>query len=295
MEIKFKKNIIPYIFIGPHFLGLFLFTLGPLIMSLIMSFFNWPVIGERVFTGFSNYIELFTKDTQFYKSLFITFKFTVIFVPVNIVLSLLLALLISQDLKGMSFFRIIFYLPTVVSSVAISIIWGWILNGEYGILNYFLSILKITGPDWLNSEKYSIFALIIASGWTVGVMMLVFYTALKSIPYELYESAIIDGANNIVIFFKITLPLITPTLLFNLVTAIIGALQNLALVILLTNGGPLNSTYMYGLFVYNNAFKKSRLGYASASAWVMFIFILIITGVIFKSSKKWVYNYDNKE
>ena len=189
-----------------------------------------------------------------------------------------------------------FYLPTVVSSVAVSIIWGWILNTEFGILNYGLSVFDILGPDWLNSELWALIALVIVSGWTVGTMMLVFYTALKGISVDIYEASIIDGSGPINTFFKITLPLITPTLLFNTVTAIIGALQNLALVLLLTNGGPLNSTYMYGLFVYNNAFKKSRLGYASASAWIMFVLILIITGIMFKTSKKWVFNYsDNKD
>jgi hypothetical protein len=294
--MKKKEKVIPYLFIAPWFIGMILFILGPLVMSFIMSFYDWPVIGERVFVGIGNYVELFTKDDQFYKSLYITFKFTLFFVPFNIIIALILAVLISKNLKFISVFRVIFYLPTVVSSVAVSIIWGWILNTEFGILNYGLSVFDVLGPDWLNSELWALIALVIVSGWTVGTMMLVFYTALKGISVDIYEASIIDGSGPINTFFKITLPLITPTLLFNTVTAIIGALQNLALVLLLTNGGPLNSTYMYGLFVYNNAFKKSRLGYASASAWIMFVLILIITGIMFKTSKKWVFNYsDNKD
>lgn len=294
--MKKKEKVIPYLFIAPWFIGMILFILGPLVMSFIMSFYDWPVIGERVFVGIGNYVELFTKDDQFYKSLYITFKFTLFFVPFNIIIALILAVLISKNLKFISVFRVIFYLPTVVSSVAVSIIWGWILNTEFGILNYGLSVFDVLGPDWLNSELWALIALVIVSGWTVGTMMLVFYTALKGISVDIYEAAIIDGSGPMNTFFKITLPLITPTLLFNTVTAIIGALQNLALVLLLTNGGPLNSTYMYGLFVYNNAFKKSRLGYASASAWIMFILILMITGIMFKTSKKWVFNYsDNKD
>lgn len=291
-----KKKITPYLFIAPYFIGICLFTLGPLIMSLIMSFYDWPIIGDKKFIGFSNFKELFFKDDQFYKSLFITFKFTALFVPLTIILALSLALLISKKVKFMGFFRVVFYLPAIVSSVSISIIWSWILNSEYGILNYILSLIGFSGPDWLNNEFYALIALIIVSGWSVGVMMLVFYTALKSIPDDIYEAALIDGANSVNTFFRITIPLISPTILFNTVTAIIGALQNLALVLLLTNGGPLNSTYMYGLFVYNNAFKKSRLGYASASAWVMFILILILTRIIFVSSKFWVYDTNiNKE
>lgn len=292
---KAKKKLTPYLFILPWFLGMIMFTAGPLIMSLIMSFFDWPVLGEKAFVGFKNYVNLFSNDPQFYKSLAITFKFTALFVPLTIILALSLALTISKNLKGMGFFRVVFYLPTVVSSVAISIIWGWILNTQNGILNQFLSLFNITGPDWLNSTSWALLAIVIVSGWTVGVMMLVFYTALKGIPIDIYEAAVIDGAGPISTFFKITLPLITPTLLFNTVTAIIGALQNLALVLLLTDGGPLKSTYMYGLFVYDNAFNKSQLGYASASAWIMFIIIIILTGILFKTSKSWVYTSAEKE
>lgn len=259
-------------------------------MSFIMSFFDWPVIGNPTFIGLRNYTELFTSDSQFYESLAITLKFSAIFVPLTIILSLGLALLISKPVKGISMFRVVFYLPTVVSSVSISIIWGWILNKDYGILNYLLSLLGINGPDWLNSKKWALVALIIASGWTVGTLMLVFYTALKGISADIYEAAKIDGAGEICTFFRITLPLITPTLLFNIITSFISSLQNLALVMLLTKGGPMKSTYMYGMFVYDNAFKKSRLGYASASAWIMFFIILLLTSLIFRSSDVWVYN-----
>ncbi len=290
---KKSKRATPYLFILPSFLGVLLFTAGPLIMSLFMSFFDWPVIGEPKFIGLSNYIKLFTADSQFYTSLAITLKFSAIFVPLTIVLSLLLALIITKPVRGMSVFRVIFYLPTVVSSVAISIIWGWILNSDYGVLNYVLSLFGISGPDWLNSKEWAIVALVIASGWTVGTLMLVFYTALKGISVDVYEAAKIDGAKEIRTFFSITLPLITPTLLFNIVTSFISSLQNLALVMLLTKGGPMKSTYMYGLFVYDNAFGKSKLGYASASAWVMFIIILVLTSLIFKSSDVWVYNKES--
>ncbi|HKM34162.1 MAG TPA: sugar ABC transporter permease [Lachnospiraceae bacterium] len=290
MKSNRTRKIAPYLFVLPWFLGVLMFTAGPLIMSLVMSFFDWPVIGEAKFIGLRNYIELFRWDTQFYDSLAITFKFSAIFVPLTIVLSLVLALIITKPVKGMNILRIIFYLPTVVSSVAVSIIWGWILNSDYGVLNYFLSLFGVNGPDWLNSKIWAIVALVIASGWTVGTMMLVFYTALKGISLDIYEAAKIDGASETRTFFNITLPLITPTLLFNIVTSFISSLQNLALVMLLTKGGPMKSTYMYGLFVYDNAFGKSRLGYAAASAWVMFFIIMILTSLIFKSSDTWVYN-----
>lgn len=284
-----REKSTPYLFILPWMIGVLLFTAGPLLMSLVMSFFNWPVIGTPKFVGAGNYIQMVTQDQQFWDSLKITFTYTLLFVPLKIVLALFMAVIISKPLRFANVIRTIYYIPTVISSVAVSIIWGWILNTNYGIMNYGLSKLGITGPDWLNNKSSALAALILASAWSVGSLMLIFYTALKSISVEIYEAATIDGANQWTTFFRITLPLITPTLLFNIVTSVISTLQSLDLVMLLTKGGPLMSTYMYGLYVYNNAFDKSQLGYAAANAWVMFLIILLLTGLIFKSSDAWVY------
>lgn len=289
----FFKNLTPYLFISPWIIGFIIFTLGPLVFSLIMSFYNWPVIGKPKFVLFDNYITMFTKDTQFFSSLGITLKFAAIFVPLNLILALILAILITQPVKGVKAFRTIFYIPTVVSGVAISIIWGWILNSEYGILNYILSLIGITGPKWLTDPQWAIIAIVIASAWGVGTMMLIFYTAISSIPKDMYEAAYLDGASAVRSFFTITLPMITPTLLFNVITSTITALQQLTLALLLTSGGPMKSTYFYGLYVYNNAFKHFKLGYASANAWFMFIVILLLTAVIFKTSPMWVF-YENE-
>lgn len=283
----------PYLFISPWIIGILLFTVGPLIFSLIMSFFDWPVTSSPKFIGLGNYTKMFTEDPQFYKSLLITLKFALFYVPLSLVTSLILAMLISQSVRGVKFFRTIFYLPAVVSGVAVSIIWGWIFNTKYGILNYALSLLGIEGPKWLIDPNSAIITIVIASAWGVGTMMLIFYTNIKSIPPDLYESASIDGAGPIRQFTHVTLPLITPTIFFNLITSTISALQQLTLVLLLTNGGPLKSTYFYGLFVYNNAFKHHKLGYASANAWFMFIIILLLTALIFKSSNAWVF-YENE-
>ena len=291
--MKKKKSIIPLLFISPWIIGFLVFTLGPLVMSLIMSFFNWPVIGKPEFIGFDNYVQMFTKDPQFGKSLLITIKFALLFVPLNIIVSLILAVLISQPVKGSGVFRTIFYLPSVVSGVAVSIIWGWILNSEYGLLNYLLSLIGVEGPRWLSSPNWALIAMVIAAVWGLGTLMLIFYTGLKNIPVELYEAASIDGASPLVRFFKITLPMLSPTILFNVITSTIGALQQLTLALLLTNGGPSKSTYFYGMFVYNNAFKHFKLGYASANAWFMFIIILALTALIFKSSSMWVF-YENE-
>jgi len=283
------RKSVPYLFILPWIIGFIVFTAGPLVFSLIMSLFNWPVTKAPEFVGLENYTTMFTADPQFYKSLTITLKFAAVFVPLNLIIALALALLISQPIKGAKVFRTIFYLPAVVSGVAVSIIWGWIFNSEYGILNYFLKFLGIEGPKWLIDPKWAIIAIVVASAWGVGTMMLIFYTDIRSIPKDMYEAASIDGASPLRQFFSITVPIITPTILFNTITSVISALQQLTLVLLLTGGGPLKSTYFYGLMVYNNAFKHHKLGYASANAWFMFIIILVLTSLIFKSSSAWVF------
>ncbi|MGN1191983.1 MAG: carbohydrate ABC transporter permease [Dorea sp.] len=289
MNAKKRKKLIPYLFIAPWIIGFIVFTIGPLIFSLIMSFFDWPVIGDPTFVGLGNYIEMFTQDKQVFKSLIISIKYAAIFVPLNLCIALFLAMLISQPVRGVKIYRTIFYLPTVISGVAISIIWGWILNSKYGILNYFLSFLGIEGPQWLVDPKWAIVAVVIASAFGVGSMMLIFYTNIKEIPIDLYEAASLDGASPARQFFSITLPIITPTLLFNLVTSIISSFQQVTLVMLLTGGGPMKSTYFYGLMTYNNAFEHHKLGYASANAWVMFIIILCLTALVFRSSSTWVF------
>jgi multiple sugar transport system permease protein len=254
-----------------------------------MSFFDWSITGTPKFRGLGNYIEMFTTDDQALKSLSISLKYAAIFVPLNMIIALVLAMLISQPVKGAKFFRTIFYIPAVISGVAVSIIFGWLLNGNYGVINYLLSLLGIDGPQWLVDPKWAIIAVIFASAFGVGSMMLIFYTDIKNIPIDLYEAAAIDGAGPVRQFFNITLPMITPTILFNLITSIISSFQQVTLVMLLTNGGPMKSTYFYGLMTYNNAFKFHKLGYASANAWVMFIIILLLSALVFKSSDTWVF------
>ena len=286
---KVNKRAWPYLFILPWIIWFLVFTLGPLVLSFVMSFFDWSITGTPKFRGLGNYIEMFTTDDQVLKSLSISLKYAAIFVPLNMIIALVLAMLISQPVKGAKFFRTIFYIPAVISGVAVSIIFGWLLNGNYGVINYLLSLLGIDGPQWLVDPKWAIIAVIFASAFGVGSMMLIFYTDIKNIPIDLYEAAAIDGAGPARQFFSITLPMITPTILFNLITSIISSFQQVTLVMLLTNGGPMKSTYFYGLMTYNNAFKFHKLGYASANAWVMFIIILLLSALVFKSSDTWVF------
>lgn len=239
---KVNKRAWPYLFILPWIIGFLVFTLGPLVLSFVMSFFDWSITGTPKFRGLGNYIEMFTTDDQALKSLSISLKYAAIFVPLNMIIALVLAMLISQPVKGAKFFRTIFYIPAVISGVAVSIIFGWLLNGNYGVINYLLSLLGIDGPQWLVDPKWAIIAVIFASAFGVGSMMLIFYTDIKNIPIDLYEAAAIDGAGPARQFFSITLPMITPTILFNLITSIISSFQQVTLVMLLTNGGPMKST-----------------------------------------------------
>lgn len=294
------KKATPYLFIAPWIIGFLVFTFGPLVFSMIMSLCDWPVIGEPSFIGFGNYVEMFTKDNQVIKSLIISIKYAVIFVPLNICIALFLAMLISQPLKGIKVYRTIFYIPAVISGVAISVIWSWMLNSDYGVLNYLLSLIGIEGPKWLVDPAWAIVAVVIASAFGVGTMMLIFYTNIKGIPEDVFEAAALDGAGPVRRFFSITLPIISPTLLFNLITSIISSFQQVTLVMLLTGGGPMKSTFFYGLMTYNNAFEHHKLGYAAANAWVMFIIILCLTALVFKSSSMWVFyeseaGYDTKK
>lgn len=289
MRIKNKKEYIPFLFLMPWILGFLIFTIGPLFFSLLMSFYKWPIVGKPVFIGLKNYSDMF-KDPLFYHSLKVTFKYVLWYVPLNTIFALLCAILINTNYKFTTLFKALFFLPTIVSGVAIAIVWSWIYDKEYGILNYILSLLlKIEGINWLGDTRWSVFSLVIASLWTMGNTMLIFLAGLKGIPKELYEAAYIDGATWWPRFIKITIPMLSPTILFNLITTLISAFQVLTLALLLTGGGPARSSYVYAMYVYHNAFRYSKLGYASANAWIMFLIILILTLILFKSSNRWVY------
>lgn len=282
-------RITPYLFVLPWIVGFAVFTFGPLLFSLVISFFDWPIVGSHRFIGFDNYTTMFTNDPVFWQSLTVTFKFAALFVPLNLVSALFLAFLLSQRVRGMSIYRTLFYLPSVVSGVALALIWGWVFNGQYGLLNYVLSLVGISGPDWLNDPHWALLAMVIASLWGQGAVMLIFLAGLKNIPAELYEAASIDGAGRLSKFFSITIPMLSPTILFNLITSIIAAFQQLTLALVMTNGGPLRATYFYAMYVYENAFRDFQMGYAAANAWIMFLIIVTLTLLVFKSSPVWVY------
>lgn len=286
-----KKDVIAFVlFISPWIIGFTVFTLGPIIATFIFSFCNYDAINNPVFTGFKNYQELASTDL-FWKSLKVTFVYTFSFVPLSVVGSFLLANLLNQKIPALGVWRTIFYLPVVTSGVAVTLLWMWIFQPTYGLVNMLLyQVFGIQGPQWFFSEEWSIPAMVIMGLWGIGSQMLVYLAGLQGIPTQLYEAAEIDGASSIRRFFSVTLPMMTPVVFYNLVVSIITSFQVFAPAFIITQGGPNYSTYFLVLYLYKNAFENYRFGFSSAIAWILFCIILAVTFLLFKFSKSWVYN-----
>jgi multiple sugar transport system permease protein len=278
-----------YWLISPWIIGFIIFTLGPMVASLIFSFTDYSIVTSPSWVGFKNFLEIFTDDYRFWLSLRVTFKYAIFAIPMGLVIGLLLALLLNTKVPGISIWRTVYYTPSVISGVAVAILWAYLFNPQYGLINWLLSLINIKGPGWLNSPDWALWALIIMSIWGVGGGMIIYLAGLQGIPTALYEAAEVDGAGKIRQFFAITLPMITPVLFYNLVIGIISTFQIFTTVYVMTAGGPVESTLFYNLYLYNNAFRYQRMGYASALAWILFIIVLTLTLLVFRSSAMWVY------
>ncbi len=283
-----------YLLISPWLIGLVLFTLGPIIVSFALSFTNWDIVRQADFIGLQNYIRIFTQDRLFRQALYNTFYFALASVPLSLALALGLALLLNQGIRGTNVARTVFYMPSVVSLVAMGLLWRFMLQPQIGVVNYLLSLIGIQGPTWLGSPTWSKPALILVSLMYVGPQTVIFLAGLKGIPIHLYEAAELDGAGILAKFRHVTLPMLSPTIFFNLVTSVIHAFQIFALVYVMFSGpstpahGPLNSTLVYALYVYEQAFQQLHMGYASALAWIMFVIIMAMTVLQLRFST-WVY------
>jgi len=286
----FQRNIEGYLFISPWIIGFLAFTLGPMIAALWLSFMKWTIFGVPQPAGMDNYVEMLTSDARLAKSLGVTFTYVFAATPLQQVVALSLAILLNQKVKGQSLFRTIFYLPAVVSGVALAVIWQWIFQPDFGLLNTLLKeAFGIKGPAWLASETWALPALIIMSVWSVGGGMVIYLASLQNVPEHLYEAAELDGAGNASKFRHITLPMISPVILFNLVIGIIGGFQTFTQAFVMTQGGPVDATLFYNFYLYQRAFRDMRMGYASAMAWLMFLIILGFTVIQFWLSRRWVY------
>ncbi|HBU82082.1 MAG TPA: sugar ABC transporter permease [Paenibacillus sp.] len=292
-SVLVKKKIIHtkaasfYLFVSVWIIGFLLFTVGPMIFSFYISFNKWEVVSDPKWIGLDNYRMLF-KDTMFYKSLSVTFYYTLVSVPLQVILSLAIALLMNLKLRGIYFFRTIYYLPTLVQGVAQMVLFIWIFNPNVGLVNSLLRRIGIEGPGWFSSPEWSMPAVIIMSLWTVGGNMIIYLAGLSDIPQSLYEAAEIDGATAARKAWHVTLPQISPILFFNTVTSMIGAFQTFTQGFMV-NGGPDNSLLFYAYYLYQNAFMWFKMGYGSALAWVLFVIILLFTALVFRSSALWVY------
>lgn len=294
-----KKNSISrtqekyfYGFISLWMIGFFVFVLGPVLYSLYASFTEWNGITAPELKGIVNYLKIFLEDDLVGKSILNTLAFTIVSVPLNLLIGLILATLLNKRYFGSNFFRALFYMPSVMAGVAIYIAWTYLMNTNAGIFNLWLSRLGIDAVGWLSDPKWAMSSIILVNATSCGGQMLIILAGLQDIPKDYYESAMLDGAGPFQRFFRITLPLLTPVVFFNVIMSIIAGLQVFTQPWILTQGGPLNATYVYGIHLYNNAFRYYRFGYSCAMAWLLLVVVLGITGLVFKSGGKWVFYRD---
>ncbi|TBL77906.1 sugar ABC transporter permease [Paenibacillus thalictri] len=284
-----------WLFISPWVVGFICFVGGPMVASLFISFTSYNVIEAPEWLGFSNYAGLFN-DNLFFQSLKVTALYVVMAVPFTIIVSLLLAVLLNFKVKGQSFFRTIYYAPTIVSGVSIAFLWSWLLNPDFGVVNSLIyQLIGVKGPGWFTSTAWVVPSFVLMRFTALGSTVVIFLASLQSLPDELYEAAAIDGAGRMTRFFNITIPLISPVILFNSIVTLIHSFQIFTEAYVITKGGPEWGSFFYILYLFDTAFAQFRMGYASAQAWILFIIIFALTMLSLWISRKAVhYEYDNK-
>jgi multiple sugar transport system permease protein len=286
-----QEELLAYLFISPWIVGFLIFTAGSMLFSLGLSFVSTDLLNPWRFVGLQNFANLLS-DSLFWTSLRVTFTYTILAVPLNTAIALVIAILLNQKVKLLGFWRTAYYMPALVSGVAVAVLWGWVLDPNYGLLNTALSGLGVPvklQPRWLLSEFWVIPSLVLMAVWGAGSNMLLYLAGLQSIPTQIEEAARIDGAGPFAVFTRIILPLLTPTIFFNVIINMIAAFQVFTQNYVLTQGGPNNASLTLVLYLYNQGFKNFQFGYASALAWVLFIIILCFTMLVFRSSSSWVY------
>ncbi len=275
-------------FISPWILGFLAFFVYPLLLSLFYSFTEYNLLQPPKWVGLQNYSSL-TKDSHYLNAVGNTVYFVVFSVPLGVLTAFIIAFLLNQQLRLRVLLRMIFYIPIVVPISATAILWMWIFNSNWGLLNNLLALIGIQGPSWLGSPSWSKPSLIIMQLWLVGGSVLIFLAALQDVPRALYDAAMVDGANAIRRVWHVTIPMLTPAILFSLLTGLIAAFQTFANAWIMTDGGPIRSTEFYVLYLYDNGFRFFRMGYASAMAWILFGVVVVVTVILFRTSARWVY------
>jgi multiple sugar transport system permease protein len=288
LSLRAREAIEGYLFMAPAVIGFALFTLFPMLASLALSFTEYDLLSPPEWIGLENYRRMVT-DEFFWQSLRVTTTYAVIGLPLGLICALGVAMLMNQEVPGITLWRTVYVLPSVLSGVSVAILWRWIFNPEFGLLNTLLGYVGIDGPNWLGTTTWALPSLIIIGLWGIGGSMLIYLAGLQGIPTELYEAVEIDGGNALTKFRHITLPMLSPVILFNLVVGLIGAFQYFTDAYVLTRGGPQNSTLFYLLYLYRNAFTYFEMGYASALAWTLFMIVLVLTIAVFRTTPMWVH------
>jgi len=288
---KMERNewVTGWLFISPVVLGLLLWTILPTLASLFLSFTDYRVLTPPVWVGADNYVAMFTRDRDFSQALKVTYSFVAMQLPIGLCIALAGALLLNTGVRGLTIFRTFFYLPSVVPAVATALVWGWILNLNYGLVNQLLDYLGFQRINFFGNPKTALPTLAAMSWFGVGQTMIIYLAALLNVPPSLYEAAEIDGAGGVRKFINITLPMISPTVFYTVVQGLIMSFQYFTQAYILTSGGPMKATYFYSLMIYNEAFSNLKMGYAAALAWFLLLMILVITLTVFRSSAAWVY------
>lgn len=288
-----KQKYLGYLYIAPWLIGFFVLTLYPFVVSLLYSFTDYDMF-QMDFVGLKNYMEIFTTDNTAMDSLGRTLLYTVVSVPLKLAMALTVALMLNKIRKGRGVFYTVFYLPSILgSSVALAILWKYVFKKD-GLVNLLLGVIGIEGPNWLGNPDLALPVMMLLPLWQMGAPMVIFLAALKNVPTDLTEAARIDGAGSFRIFWKITLPMISPIIFFNAIMQTIEIIQIFTPAYLVTKGGPVKSTYLYSLYLYDTAFRDMKVGYASALSWILFSIIITFTLVFFSLSGKWVYYSDER-
>ncbi|MGG1516555.1 sugar ABC transporter permease [Paenibacillus oryzisoli] len=293
-KLSYSQNGAALFFLTPWLIGLIFFTLGPMIASLYFSFTDYSILNAPSWVGFDNYKTMFTSDKLFITSLKVTFLYVFISVPLKLAFALGVAQLLNKGIRGLGFYRSVYYIPSLLGgSVAISMLWRKMLGGD-GLLNQFLLLIGIHAPDWVANPKYALYSIVLLSVWQFGSSMIIFLAGLKQITADYYEASSVDGAGKLRQFFSITLPVLSPVIFFNLVMQIITSFQSFTQSFVISNGtgGPVNSTMMYSLYLYQKGFAFFQMGYASAMAWVLVALIGTFTFIVFRTSRAWVHYED---
>ena len=284
-----QNTIAGLIFTSPFIVGFLVFSFYPIGASLFYSFTSYRILTPPHWIGLGNYQRMLFTDELFWTTLYNTSFFTLLSVPSGLLASFVLALALNANIRGLSIYRTVFYLPSLVPTVAVAIIWLWLFHTRYGLLNIILQWLGLPRVGWLTSPGMAKPSLAIMGLWAIGPTVIIFLASLQDVPQQLYEAAEIDGAYYLQKTVYITVPMVTPVILFNLIMGLIGSFQYFTQAYIMTNGGPVNATLMYVMYLYKNGFEYIQMGYASAMAWVLFLVILLCTAVVLRSSGRWVY------